>query len=461
MTPRVVVVGAGAAGCYTARALLRADPDIRVDVLERLPSPHGLVRYGVAPDHPVVKSKTLTFDTVLADSRVRYFGHVTFGRDVTREDLLGLYDAVVYAAGAAAARRLEVPGENLRGSLPARSFVAWYNAHPEFGDLHPPLDHRDAVVVGTGNVALDVTRMLVTDRRRLASTDMSPAAVSALMASRIRRITIMGRRGPSETSFTPKEVREIAELPGVRFVVDPSDVEGEGSLPFGDDLAGRRARRAAQMFREFAEARPTRRVRYEITMRFFTAPTAVLGEDRVTAVAAQRTTVVDRDDRRVVEPLAATLTVPAGLLLAAVGYRGEPLTGVPFDERRGVVPSRDGRVHDGIAAYPREYVTGWLRRGPHGVIGTNKVDGEEVAGHILADLAAVPATSRPVPATSDLADLLAGRGVDVVDWAQWQAVAAWERRAGSRLHRRALKAATTADMLHHARPRPASGGAVA
>jgi len=436
---RVAIVGAGAAGFYTARALLGRTSRATVDLIERLPFPHGLVRYGVAPDHPEVRSKTSTFDETLRDPRVRFFGHVSFGRDVRRDELVELYDAVVYATGAAESRRLGVPGEDLRGSVDAPSFVGWYNAHPDHAALSPPLDHRRGVVVGAGNVALDVARVLASPPERLAGTDIARHALDALRASAVREVHIVARRGPEHAAFTPRELRDLIELDGVQVRVRSEDLRDAVAPGDGDAAETARVERNLALLRERSSAGESdARV---VVVLHFGWQTVRIDDD-----GAGRVRGIAFEDHAGVET-----RIDCGLVVRAIGFRSVPLPGVPYDERRSVLPSRDGHLVDESGRpYAKEYVTGWVRRGPRGIIGTNKVDAEEVVGRILEDGPERPPVERP-----DLADRLAARGVQVVDAEDWDRLRREERLRGSRAGRvadRRSDVAATLASLREARP---------
>lgn len=431
---RVAVVGAGPAGLFVSKALLERDPAMEVDLIERLTTPHGLLRFGVAPDHPEVKSKAWLFNRILADPRVRLFANVDYGGALTREDLLPRYDAVVYATGASASRSLGIPGEQLAGSLGAAEFVAWYNGHPDQAELAPPLDQAQVAVIGAGNVALDVTRMLLSDPAALAATDMSGAALAALRRSKVTDVHILVRRGPAEVGFTPKELRELAELPGVSVCTERADLEH----PRPEQL-DERARRNLELLESFAvdpnEATTPKRVHFH----FHSSPIAILGDDRVQFLAAKRQAPGGE---------AVEFRLPVALLLRSIGYRSAAIPGVPFDDRRHVIRNRDGRVIDGEGhTRTGEYASGWVRRGPLGIIGTNKFDAEQVAGAILEDLATGGPSGPQPEQVGDLAALLRERGVRWVDYPDWQRIEHEERRLGSKQHRVAEKFTSTAQVL--------------
>ena len=418
---RVAVVGAGPAGLYTADALLRARDagrlpgGLRVDVLDRLPAPFGLLRHGVAPDHTKIKKIAVALEKVLADADVHLLGDVDLGTDLAVEDLRRGYDAVVVACGAAVDRRLGVPGEDLPGSVSATSFVAWYSGHPDASLPPGLLDAPDAVVLGVGNVAVDVARLLLLGPDVLRVTDVPGDVLDALAASRVRSVTVLGRRGPAQATWTSKELRELCELPGVAVVVDPADLELDAASAAVVE-GSREVARCLAVLREVAARPSPADAGRHLRLRFFLQPEALVagGDGRVAAVRCARTALAD-DGR-------AALTgdvrdVPGGLVLRAVGYRGVAVAGLPFDAGRGVVPSSDGRVVTDGAVLPGLYVSGWIRRGPTGVVGTNRSDASEVVASLVEDVAA---GRLPVPEGPDAAEVLAGRGgrppVDLQAW---------------------------------------------
>ncbi|MFG2961026.1 FAD-dependent oxidoreductase [Streptomyces sp. NPDC048291] len=440
---RVAVVGAGPAGLYAAEELVRQDRHrIHVDVLDRLPAPYGLVRYGVAPDHPRIKSITGSLRRILDHPRVRFLGAVALGADVTRQDLLDHYDAVVYAAGAAADRRLEVPGEDLPGSCSATAFVSWYSGHPD-APAPLPLDTERVAVVGAGNVALDLARVLTRPVADLERTDMPEPVLDALRASAVREVVVLARRGPWHARFTPKELRELVGLDGVDLVVDPRQlVPLEGLEP------DRTAQTNLRILTEAAQRAPTGAPR-RVELRFCARPLRLLGTDRVTGLEIERTTerpgatITGAGERE-------TLTV--GAVVRAVGYRGAPLDTVPFDPARGVVPNDKGRVLDADGALcPGEYVTGWLKRGPSGVVGTNKLDSAETVALLLDDLDERRPRRHP-----DLAGVLDRRGVRPIGLEGWSRIDTAERELGATRGRERTKIADWPTLLRLGKgPHPA------
>jgi ferredoxin--NADP+ reductase len=432
------VVGSGPAGFYTAAALLGLpDRNVRVDMLERLPTPWGLVRAGVAPDHPKIKSIAAQFVRTATHERFRFFGNVEVGTHVSRDDLLARYDVVVYCVGAPDDRALGIPGEHLPGVLGARDFVGWYNGHPDFRNITVDLATYRAVVVGNGNVALDVARVLSTPPDRLATTDIADHALEALRGSLIHEVVVIGRRGPAQATFTSPELRELAELTGAAVLVDPAQLAS-----IDDESLPHVPRHNVQILRDYAGIRPVNGSR-RVTLRFLTSPIEIHGTDRVSSIVLGRNDMgrdgraVDTGDRQ---------TESTGLVLRAAGYRGVAVPGVPFDEAGGTIPNRLGRVDGG----DREYVAGWIKRGPTGIIGTNKKDAVDTVHTLVADLAADPGPSRAVEATA-VEVWLRERRPELIDLAGWAAIDAAERAAGERQGRPRVKLCTWEELLATAR----------
>ncbi|MCT9004675.1 FAD-dependent oxidoreductase [Streptomyces rhizosphaerihabitans] len=431
---RVAVIGSGPSGVYSAQGLVQRSgpPDVRVDVLDRLPCPYGLVRYGVAPDHEKIKSLQNNLRTVLEDERVRFLGGVQVGPGgVPVARLLELYHAVVYCVGAATDRHLGVPGEDLPGSWSATEFVSWYSAHPDSVADGFVAGARSAVVIGIGNVAVDVTRILARGAPELSPTDMPQAALSALAASEVTEISMVGRRGPSQARFTTKELRELGSLPQAEISVDETELALDPSYldPSGLPAA---QRRNVEVLRGWAAAAPLGRPRL-IRPRFFLRPVELLADGgRVGAVRFERTVP---DGAGGVTGTGRFEEIEAQLVLRSVGYRGVPLDGLPFDPDRGTVPQQAGRVlRDGVVA-PGEYVAGWIKRGPTGVIGTNRPCAKETVTSLLED---APALVRREVAEDPLTALLT-EGVRPVEWAGWQAIERAEAELGARLGRGVVK----------------------
>jgi ferredoxin--NADP+ reductase len=341
---RVAVVGSGPAGFYAADALLKSEePPVEVDMLDRLPTPWGLVRLGVAPDHENIKAVSRAFEKIAARPGFRFFGNVEVGSTVTHAELLELYDAVVYSVGAQTDRTLGIPGEDLPGSWPATAFVAWYNGHPDFQDCVFDLSHPRVIVIGNGNVAIDCARMLALTAEELAPTDTIEVAAEAIAGAPIEEIVMLGRRGPAQAAFTPPELQELGELAGADVTVDPGDLELDPASQAALEHDRERARRNVEILHEFAQ-RPAQGRPRRIALRFLVSPLAILGEGRVEAIEVVRNELVEQDGRIVARPTGETETIPCGLVLRSVGYKGVPLPGVPFDERSFVMPNLAGRV---------------------------------------------------------------------------------------------------------------------
>ncbi|WP_053701566.1 FAD-dependent oxidoreductase [Streptomyces sp. WM6368] len=436
---RVAVVGSGPSGVYAAQTLVqqREVPGVRVDVLDRLPAPYGLVRYGVAPDHEKIKSLQGSLRTVLEDERIRFLGNIEVGGDrLSTDRLLELYHAVVYCVGAARDRMLGIPGEDLTGVHSATAFVSWYSGHPDAAaeafDL-PGVD--SAVVVGAGNVAVDVTRILARGTAELAPTDMPQAALGALGDSAVRRVAMVARRGPSQGRFTTKELRELGTLPGVDIGADPAELALD---PVYTDPAAAAAlpavaRRNLEVLRGWAEAGPGEGPR-RIALRFYLRPVEILGgpDGRVTGMRFERTAP---DGSGGVTGTGVYEDVEAQLVLRSVGYRGVPLAGLPFDPARGTVPHAAGRVLRAGRASVGEYVAGWIKRGPTGVIGTNRPCAKETVSSLLQDAGALARRDLP----GDPLDALRAAGLRPVRWPGWLAIEAAEAELGRSLGRRSVK----------------------
>ncbi|MET9685942.1 FAD-dependent oxidoreductase [Streptomyces coeruleorubidus] len=429
---RVAVVGSGPSGCYTAQSLVQQDPEVRVDVLDRLPCPYGLVRYGVAPDHEKIKSLQNNLRTILEHDRVRFLGGVQASPDgVPVARLRELYHAVVYCVGAATDRHLGVPGEDLPGSWSATQFVSWYSAHPDAVDAGFLRDARSAVVIGVGNVAVDVTRMLARGLAELSPTDMPQAALTTLAASRVTEIHMVGRRGPSQARFTTKELRELGTLPETDVIVDPAELALDPGYADPSALPAAQ-RRNVEVLRGWSETPPSGAPR-RIRLRFFLRPAELLAEQgHVGAVRFERTAP---DGHGGVTGTGRFEDVEAQLVLRSVGYRGVPLEGLPFDPDSGTVPNLDGRVlREGVVT-PGEYVAGWIKRGPTGVIGSNRPCAKETATSLLEDASVLLA--RTVP--DDPVTALRAHGAAPVEWRGWQSIERAEAELGASLGRGVVK----------------------
>lgn len=430
--PRIAIIGAGPSGLYTAQALLQRDPELSVDIYDWLPTPFGLLRYGVAPDHTSIKAVAVALARVFDSPHVRFRGLVEFGRHFTRADALACYDAVVYAVGSSEDQRMGVPGEELEGSSSARQFVAWYSGHP--GGVHQSLDGVNRVaVVGVGNVALDVARLLAKGPDELDPTDMPEDVLAELRRHTVHEVTIVGRRGPEHASYTPTELRELAERPDVQVLVTGVDWD---AVP--TDGLDRRTQTNLAILREAAEA-PVEGARVTLRFAFWERPVGVTGAERVTGLTLERTTM---GDDSVLRGTGDLTTLPVQLVLRAIGYRGRPVPGVPFDAKHGIIPTEESRVVQDGVVQPGEYAVGWIKRGATGVIGTNKLDAGQVVPSVLADLQTLP--------RRELADpdaVLSSRGVIPSTFEDWRRIEDAEASLGSTFGRVRTKISTWSDLI--------------
>jgi ferredoxin--NADP+ reductase len=423
---RVAIVGAGPAGFYACEHVLKHEDTVaEVDLFDRLPTPYGLVRGGVAPDHPKIKSVTRVYDKTAAREGFRFFGNVKLGEDVHVEDLERHYHAIVYTFGAETDRKLGIPGEDLPGSHAATAFVGWYNAHPDYCDLEFDLSQERAVVIGNGNVATDVARMLALTEEELRETDTADHAIEALVQSKVREIVVLGRRGPVQASFTNPELRELGEMKEADVFVDPADVElDEASRDFLDsDEADITVRKNIEIFTEFSQREPEGKPR-KIILRFFRSPVEIEGEGRVEKLIVGRNELVDEDGRLRAKDTGEREELECGLVLRSVGYTGLAIDGVPFDEKRGTILNEGGRVLDSHDAGHRlgHYAAGWIKRGPSGVIGTNKKDSQETVAHLLEDVAEGRVMDPEAPDPDAIVSTMSERGVRFVTFEDWQAI---------------------------------------
>ena len=426
---RVAIVGAGPAACYAASELTRIG-GVEVDMFERLPTPFGLIRSGVAPDHQRTKSVVDIFDNVFINPRFGCHLNVEVGRNVTHDDLLAHHHAVIYAVGASKSRDLGIPGDEMPGNCAAADFVAWYNGHPDHADDSFDLSGQRAVIVGNGNVALDVARMLVTDSDELAKTDIAQHALDALAHSSVREVVILARRGPRHAAFSVGEFLALGHLPGVDVIIDSNDLEPHP----GDDVE---TALKLDIAREFTQRQPEPGNK-RIVLRFLTSPVELVGDGRVEGL-------------RVAHPGGDTELIETPLVLRSIGYTGSPVDGLPFDKAKGIVPNENGRVlGDDGRPIPGVYVTGWIKRGPRGVIGTNRTCAEQTVAQLWDDFD-TGALTREVADREALLELLAERGAYPVDWQGWRAIDTAERRRGADASRPRVKFVDIRDMLAAAR----------
>ncbi|TQF69042.1 4Fe-4S dicluster domain-containing protein [Rhodococcus spelaei] len=454
-TLRVAIVGAGPAACYAAEELL-IHSDVEVEMFEKLPTPWGLIRAGVAPDHPGTKVIAEAFDWTAAKDVFQFHLGVEIGEHLSHEDLMANHHAVIYAVGASSDRRLGIPGEDLPGSHAATEFVAWYNGHPDHAHTQFDLSGERAVIVGNGNVALDVARVLTMDVDELAKTDIADHALEALRHSNIREVVLLGRRGPAQAAYSTPEFLALGDLAGVDVVVDPAELaldEATDSQLARGELEPSTAFKV-QLAREFSErtADPTHK---RIVFRYLASPTAVLGTDHVEAVTVVRNDLVAGENGVLgARPTGDTENVPTSLVLRSIGYRGVPVPGVPFDERRGTIPNDHGRVlaHPDGAVVDGVYATGWIKRGPSGVIGTNKSCAKDTVARLFEDFQAGRLV-RPVGSRKELTKLVGQRQPGRIDYRGWQAIDAVERARGAATGRPRVKITDVAEMLAAAKTR--------
>lgn len=421
---RIAVVGSGPSGFYAAEALLRSGLAVGVDMLERLAAPFGLVRHGVAPDHPKLKEAILVYDRIARMPGFAFFGNVTVGRDIGVDDLRRTHHAIVFACGAEADRRLGIPGEDLPGSHTATEFVGWYNGHPDYRDRVFDLSGEVAVVIGQGNVAADVCRILAKSVDELRHTDIAEHALACLAESRIREIHLVGRRGPAQAKFTPKELRELGELADCVPVVDSADLalnpESEAELA---DKRNDGSLKNVEILRGFALRTPGSE-RRRLYFHFLKSPVALLGGGRLEGVELVRNRLEGEPFRQAARPIGQTEVLKCGILFRSIGYGGVPIPGIPFDEQKGIFPNRDGRLVGGDGApLPGLYATGWIKRGPSGIIGTNRADSVATVQALLDDLPILDPAEKP---GADGLRLESRR----VDYAGWLRIDAAEVRCG-------------------------------
>lgn len=423
---RVAIIGAGPSGFYAAEQILRANEHAQVDVFDRLPTPYGLVRGGVAPDHPKIKSVTRVYEKTASKQGFRFFGNVEVGRDLHVSDLERHYHAILYTFGAEADRELGIPGEDLPGSYAATAFVGWYNAHPDFADRDFGLDRaRRAIVIGNGNVALDVARMLALTTAELRQTDTADHAIDILDRSTIEEIVVLGRRGPAQAAFTNPEIREIGELDQADVVVDPADVELDpASRAFIEsDQADKATKTNVEILREFStrklSGKPLR-----IVLRFLSSPVEIRGGDRVESIVIGRNRLVETGAGLRAEDTGEREEIECQLVLRSVGYTGVRLEGVPFDDRRGLVLNRNGRVLEEPDGEHKvgHYTAGWIKRGPSGVIGTNKKCAQETVDGLIEDVEAGRLLEPEAPEPGAIEELLRERDVHFVSFAGWERI---------------------------------------
>ncbi|MGI9019953.1 MAG: FAD-dependent oxidoreductase [Solirubrobacterales bacterium] len=452
---RAAIIGSGPAGFYAAESLFaRDDVSVEVDMFDRLPTPFGLVRAGVAPDHPKIKNVIKRYEKTAASEGFRFFGNVEVGREISVAELTERYHAVIYAYGSSTDRRLGIPGEDLPGSHAATEFVAWYNAHPDFAAREFDLSCERVVVIGNGNVAADVARMLALTRSELEETDTADHAIEAMAESGVREIVVLGRRGPAQAAFTNPEVRELGEMVDADVVIDPADMDlDDASRAYLDsDEADMTSRKNVDIFTDFSRREPEGK-RRRIVLRFLCSPIEIKGDGKVESIVIGRNELVAGDGGRIsARDTGEREELECGLVFRSIGYKGIELEGLPFDDDRGVIRNEGGRILDDEGAQVEgQYVVGWIKRGPSGVIGTNKKDAQETVDLLFEDLARshVP---EPAGADASIEALLAERSPDtVVSFAGWEAIDAAEKDKGEPLGRPRVKFCSIDEMLEASR----------
>jgi ferredoxin--NADP+ reductase len=414
-------------------------------MFERLPSPFGLVRSGVAPDHPKLKQPILVYQRIAESPQFQLLANVTIGRDVSMEELLACYHAVIFTCGAETDRKLGIPGEDLPGSHTATEFVAWYNGHPDYRNRLFDLSRETAVVIGQGNVAVDVCRILSKTVDELKHTDIASHALEVLAESKVRNIYMIGRRGPAQAKFTHTELRELGELADCDPIVDPSDLElNEASRKELEDRSNRANIKSYEVLQGFASRPPPTRHR-RCHIQFLKGPVALKGDGRLECVVLMRNRLEGRPSQQVARETGETEELACGVLFRSIGYRGVPIAGVPFDERRGIFPNRDGRIVDAEQVIPGLYAAGWIKRGPTGIIGTNREDSVATVKSLLADLPDLDAG--PKRGADGLQALLRSRAVRVVSYADWQQIDAAEVKRGTAVNKPREKFTRVDEML--------------
>ncbi len=435
---RVAIIGSGPSGFYATEALFKAGLEVRVDMYEKLPVPFGLVRSGVAPDHPKIKNVTRVYDKIASDPRFCFWGNVTIGEDLTVEELKAHYHALIFTNGASSDRRLGIPGEDLARSYTATEFVAWYNGHPEYRDRQFDLSQESAVIIGQGNVAIDVCRILAKSVDELRQTDIASHAIEALAESKIKDIYMVGRRGPAQAAFTPQEAKELGELAISDVIVKPEDLQlspiDEAELQLPDKGHNRKN---MEILRDLAGRTVGARAR-RLHIAFFLSPVELKGNGALEEIVLEHNQLSGEPGRQKATGTGETITVPAGLLFRSVGYRGTPMPGVPFHESWGVFPNEKGRIEAGM------YTAGWIKRGPSGIIGTNKPDSVETVQALIAD---TPNLTCLQPNSELLAARLKQKGVRVVSYSDWQKIDAAEIANGQKSGKSREKFTRVADML--------------
>ena len=440
---RVAIVGSGPSGFYAAEALYKRPIKVKVDMFDRLPVPYGLVRYGVAPDHPKIKNVIKVYEKFVTDHPdFSFLGNVTVGKDISTSDMKRFYDAVIFATGAQTDKKLGISGEDLTGSHASTDFVGWYNGHPDFQDLRFDFSHEVAVVVGQGNVAMDVCRILLKTVDELKVTDIAQNALDALSSSKIKEVHCFGRRGPVQAAFTPVEIREFGELADCYTVINSEDMNiNEASQK---ELTNPVRKKNFEILKELAKSSPEGKKK-KFVLHFCKSPLEIQGQGRVERMVFEKNQLTGEPENQKVKGTGVKETVNCGLVFRSVGYQGVPIEGLPFQSKGGVIPNEHGRITDAGKVCSGFYASGWIKRGANGIIGTNKADSEETVSHLLEDMLQLVACTEPN--TEAVINLLKSKKVRVVTFADWKKIDAAEIERGQKAGKPREKFVRVADML--------------
>lgn len=442
---RVAIVGSGPSGFYAVEALQKAEQIVKVDMFDRLPTPFGLVRYGVAPDHQKIKNVIRIYDKLALDENFSFYGNVTVGKDISIEELAEYYDAVILASGAETDRKLGIPGEDLEGSYTATAFVAWYNGHPDYADMKFDLSQETAVIIGQGNVAVDVCRILAKTPEELKESDIAQHALDVLAKSKIKNIYMIGRRGPVQAKFTVMEIKEMGKLEACAPVVNSDDmVLDAASQEELDDKKNKGQQRIVAILNEFAE-RDSSNADRQLHIQFKKGPKEILGDGHVEKIVLETNELTGEPFKIKANGTGKTEELPCGLVFRSVGYRGVAMDGVPFDDWNGVFANEDGRIVEDGKPVPGLYVVGWIKRGPSGVVGTNKPCSQTTVAHVLEDLERL--TPCATPDSAAVAALLIERGIQLVSFEDWKKVDAIEVERGEAVGKPREKMTSVSEML--------------
>ncbi len=443
---RVALVGTGPSGFYAAESLLKSTISVTIDAFDRLPNPFGLLRGGVAPDHQRMKSVSKAYERIALNPAFSFWGNVQIGKDLSVEELKQYYDVIIFACGCETSKQLGIPGELLPGSCAATEFVGWYNGHPDYRECQFDLSSESVVIIGQGNVAVDVARILAKTPEELKGSDIAHHAEAALAGSQVKTIHMIGRRGPAHVAFTELEIKELGELTDAEVILDPEvmklDVASQRIL---EDPANNKVRKSFEVLQELV-SRPRQNKPRQIVIRFYETPIEILGPDRVTGVKVQKNMLSGNPKNPELVPSGQTEVIPCGLVFRSIGYRGVPMPGVPFDDKKGIFRNQAGRItdeKDGVV--PGLYVVGWIKRGPSGVIGSNKPDSASTVENVVADSSSL--TPCPTPDSQAVAALLRKRGVRVVTFSDWQKIDAAETERGKSAGKPREKFVSSEEML--------------